>query len=460
MGDVPASAARVRPDTARALLARAARAQVEGRAPSTSVGVGRNGVLVWHTGRGTLDGSREGAEPTPDTQYRIGSITKTFTAALVLQLRDDGQVDLNDRLGDYVGGTPFGDARLRDLLAHAAGLAAEPPGSWWEREPGVPWADLASTFDAGRRLDSGGRFHYSNVGYALLGELVARLRSMPWYDALRAFVLDPLGMTRTTYAPQPPYAPGLAVHPFADVTMAEAVHDHVAMAPAGQLWSTVGDLMRWASFLGGDTDDVLAAETIVEMRQPQVLEQEAPFDGYGLGLQVFHLDDRELVGHGGSVPGFLASLVIDIERGVAAIELANATAGRPFCGAELLAILEQHEPTVPLAWAPAMGVTADWADLAGLWHWGPAAFHVRLVGADRLELGSATGAARSSSFVRRDGAWVGTSGYWAGEPLALARRSNGSVSHLDVGTFIFTRQPYDPDAPIPGGVPPDPWATD
>ena len=70
------------------------------------------------------------------------------------------------------------------------------------------------------------------------------------------------------------------------------------------------------------------------------------------------------------------------------------------------------------------------------------------------------GAARSSSFERRDGAWIGTSGYWAGESLALVRRRNGSVSHLDVGTFIFTRQPYDPDAPIPGGVPPDPWATD
>ena len=111
----------------------------------------------------------------------------------------------------------------------------------------------------------------------------------------------------------------------------------------GQLWSTVSDLARWAAFLAGDADVLLAAETVVAMRQPQVLQPEAPFDGYGLGLQVFHVDDRELVGHGGSVPGFLASLVIDIERGVAAIELANATAGRPFCGADLLALLEQYD---------------------------------------------------------------------------------------------------------------------
>jgi CubicO group peptidase (beta-lactamase class C family) len=453
---MPCSAA-VRSDTARALLARAARAQVEGRAPSTSVGLVRDGALVWHAGRGTLDGSGDGATAAPDTQYRIGSITKPFTAALVMQLRDEGRLDLDDRLGNHVDGTAFGDVRIRDLLAHAAGLAAEPPGSWWEREPGIPWADLAARFDAGLQLDGPGRFHYSNVGYAMLGELVARLRGMPWYDALRAYLLDPLGMRRTTYGPEEPYARGIAVHPFADVIMAEAVQDHVAMAPAGQLWSTVGDLARWGAFLCGDTGGVLARETVVEMRQPQVLAQEVPFDGYGLGLQVFHGGDRELVGHGGSVPGFLASLVVDIEARVAVIELANATAGRPFCGTDLLAILEQHEPTVSSPWTPVSGAPIDWADLVGLWHWGPAAFHVRLLGADRLELGPADGAGRTSSFVLRDSRWVGTSGYWAGEPLSLVRRRDGSVSHLDVGTFVLTRQAYDPDAPIPGGVPPAPW---
>jgi CubicO group peptidase (beta-lactamase class C family) len=392
------------------------------------------------------------------TQYRIGSITKPFTATLVMQLRDEGRLELDDRLGNHVDGTPFGDVRVKDLLAHAAGLAAEPPGSWWEREPGVPWADLAARFDPRLQLDGPGRFHYSNIGYAMLGELAARLRGMPWYDALRAYVLDPLGMRRTTYRPEEPYARGLAVHPFADVILAEAVQDHAAMAPAGQLWSTVGDLARWATFLSGDTGDVMAPETIVEMRRPQVLAQEVPFDGYGLGLQVFHGGDRELVGHGGSVPGFLASLAVDIEGRVAVIELANATAGRPFCGTDLLAILEQHEPTVPSPWSPVSGAPLEWADVVGPWHWGPAAFHARLLGADRLELAPADGAGRTSSFVARDGRWVGTTGYWAGEPLSLVRRRDGSVSHLDVGTFIFTRQPYDPDAPIPGGVPPNPWA--
>lgn len=446
----------VRPDTAHALLARAARGQVEGRAPSTSVGIVRDGALVWSAGRGAVDG----AEPTTDTQYRIGSITKPFTAVLVLQLRDAGRVDLDASLDTYVDGTPFGHARVRELLAHAAGLAAEPPGSWWEREAGGPWSELAATLGPELLLETPGRFHYSNTGYAALGELVARLHGRSWYEVLRSELLEPLGMTRTTYDPEPPSAPGLAVHPFADVVMAEAVQDHGSMAPAGQLWSTVGDLARWARFLLGETGDVLAPESLAEMRRAQVTAVDGgTYAGYGLGLQVLPFGDRSLVGHGGSVPGFVAFIVVDVARRTGAVELANTTAGRPFCAPDLLSILEQHEPTVPPAWTPLADPPEGWDDVVGLWHWGPGAYHLRMVGADRLEMTAAVGPGRASSFVRRGGEWVGTSGYWEGERLEVVRRDDGSVSHLDAGTFVLTRAPYDPTAPIPGGVSDDPWST-
>ena len=82
----------VRPDTAHALLARVARGQAEGRAPSLVAGVVRDGALVWSAGRGEIDG----VAPTADTQYRIGSITKPFTAVLIMRLRDEGLLDLED----------------------------------------------------------------------------------------------------------------------------------------------------------------------------------------------------------------------------------------------------------------------------------------------------------------------------------------------------------------------------
>jgi D-alanyl-D-alanine carboxypeptidase len=93
----------------------------------------------------------------------------------------------------------------------------------------------------------------------------------------------------------------------------------------------------------------------------------------------------------------------------------------------------------------------------GIWHWGPAPFLLRLQGSAALDLSPAGGVGRGSGFVRRADSWVGISGYWRGEPLRVVRRPDGTVSHLDIGTFVFTREPYDPTAPIPGGVSPDPW---
>jgi CubicO group peptidase (beta-lactamase class C family) len=447
----------VRPDTARALLARMARAQVEGRAPSLMVGIVRDGGLVWTGGRGEVDGSA----PTANTQYRIGSITKPFTAVLVLRLRDEGLLGLDDRVDEHVPGTVGGDRTIRELLAHKGGLAAEPPGPWWERSPGRDWPELAGSFTPDLVLGPSGAFHYSNPGYAVLGEIIARHRARSWYEALREEVLLPLGMTRTTYDVQAPAAPGLAVHPFADVTMPEKVQDLGAMAPAGQLWSTLSDLARWAAFIAGDTGDVLSPSTLAEMRQTQVIADDPKWEsGYGLGFQVLRSGPRELVAHGGSVPGFLAYVAVDVERRTGVVELANASNGAVFSGHDLLEILETHEPHVPAAWQPVEQVPAELLDAVGVWHWGASApYLLRVHGSDELELTPVGTVGRGSRFVRKDGEWVGTAGYWRNERLHVVRRDDGSISHLDLATFVFTRLPYDPSAPIPGGVSPTPWSS-
>ncbi len=120
------------PGTRRALLHRIAAAQAEGRAPSLIAAVVRGGEPVWHGSRTSVDGRG----PDENVQYRIGSITKTFTAVLVLRLRDEGLLDLGDPLEKHLSGTGAGEATIAQLLAHTAGLAAETPGPWWERTPG------------------------------------------------------------------------------------------------------------------------------------------------------------------------------------------------------------------------------------------------------------------------------------------------------------------------------------
>src|SRR5690606_24092515 len=140
------------------------------------------------------------------------SITKTFIAVAVLRLRDEGLIDLLDPLDKHVPGTPVGEVTIAQLLSHTGGLTAEPPGEWWERTPGVPVSDLlASLGPETARHRPGRRYHYSNLGYALLGEVVARKRSAPWEQVIREEILEPLGMRDTTPRPRPPHATGYAV---------------------------------------------------------------------------------------------------------------------------------------------------------------------------------------------------------------------------------------------------------
>ncbi|MEU3662594.1 serine hydrolase domain-containing protein [Streptomyces sp. NPDC032940] len=448
------------PGTRRALLHRIAVAQAEGRTPSLVAAVVRDGRTVWHGARTSVDGHA----PDENVQYRIGSITKTFTAVLVLRLRDEGVLDLGDRLEKHLPGTGAGEATIAGLLAHTGGLAAESPAPWWERTPGSLRPELADVLGKQPLLHPvGRRHHYSNPGYTLLGALVERLRGAPWEDVLRREVLEPLGLDRTTTQPQAPHAGGWAVHPWADVMLPEPAEDLGRMAPAGQLWSTTGDLARFAAFLVKGDDRVLSAETVREMRAPAAPAEAADVaDGvtYGLGLQIQHRDGRLLVGHSGSLPGFLANLTIGVEDDVAAVVLTNCTSGplTAGVGADLVRIVAEAEPRIPEPWRPLPDVDASVLELTGQWYWGTQAFALRLTPDGGVSLGPLSGQGRRSRFrANGDGTWTGLEGYYAGELLRAERRPDGTVSHLDLGSFVFTRRPYDEEASVPGGVDPAGW---
>ncbi|MGZ3100206.1 serine hydrolase domain-containing protein [Streptomyces sp. H72] len=448
------------PATRRALLHRIAVAQSAGRTPSLVAAVVRDGRVVWHGARTSVDGHG----PDEDVQYRIGSITKTFTAVLVLRLRDEGVLDLTDALEKHLPGTGAGEATIAELLAHSGGLAAESPAPWWERTPGSLRPQLADVLGERPLVHPvGRRHHYSNPGYTLLGALVERLRGAPWEEVLRREVLEPLGLDRTSAQPRAPYAGGWAVHPWADVMLPEPAEDLGRMAPAGQLWSTTGDLARFAVFLTKGDDRVLSARTVREMRAPAAPAEAADvMDGaaYGLGLQIQCRDGRLLVGHSGSLPGFLANLTISVEDDVAAVVLTNCTSGplTAEVGADLVRIVAEAEPRIPEPWRPSAEADAAVLELAGQWYWGTHAFALRLTPDGGVSLESLAGFGRRSRFrLNGDGTWTGLEGYYAGELLRAVRRPDGTVSHLDLGSFVFTRQPYDEGAPVPGGVHPEGW---
>lgn len=443
------------PTTVRRLEHRLARSQADGRLPSLVGAVVHDGRLAW-TGTAGQVGDEP---PTTDTGYRIGSITKTYTAVLVMRLRDEGRIDLADPIGDHVPGTPLGDRTIASLLSHTSGLQAETGGPWWERTAGGTFEELFEALDEEVVRHPQGRVHhYSNLGYAVLGELVQQLRGTTWMQAVQAELLDPLELSRTTYGPAAPHAEGYAVHPWADAVLPEpaAVHDAGAMAPAGQLWASITDLAAWGRFLAGDTGDVLSADTLEEMCEPIALNDPAWTVGHGLGVQVFRRGERRWVGHGGSMPGFLAQLLVDRDEDAAACVAANATAGMDTVAADLLELLVDAEPAFPEPWRPG-DVPADVLGALGPWYWGPSSVALRWTDG-YLRITALDGRARESRFVRRDdGRWEGLDGYYRGEVLDLVRDDDGQVHHLELATFVFTRTPYDRDAPVPGGVDPEGW---
>ena len=422
--------------------------QAHGRLPSVVAGVLQDGRLVWSGG----------VNASVDDAYRIGSITKTLTAVAVLQLREDGALSLDDRLGRFLPGTGYDDATLRGLLSHTAGLQSEPAGPWWERSPGVDLATLLAAHDgSGAVAGPGEWFHYSNLGYGLLGAVVARLRDESWEQVVATRLLEPLGMTRTTYHPRAPHASGHSVDHFAGTLADEPHHDTGAMAPAGQLWSTVGDLARWAAFLVEGHPDVLPLGVLHEMGRAV-----APADSYGLGLRRLRHDgpvagrphrlDARLPGHAVRRPrrarrrGRALRLHRRAAGGVGAGHPARQRAGggaRP----------APRRPSRPGRWVP-VGPVEPWVpsttvpdqvrELLGLWFWGNTACELRWHN-QRLHLRVlATGALSDVLEVRDDGRVVGQSGYHRGETLHVVRREDGGVSHLVCATFVYTRVPYDP----------------
>jgi hypothetical protein len=143
------------------------------------------------------------------------------------------------------------------------------------------------------------------------------------------------------------------------------------------------------------------------------------------------------------------------------VALANTTSGLPIGAlvADLVGIVADREPRTPEPWRPMDDLDPTLLELVGVWFWGPTGYALKLEAGRFFALGSLSNkGSRDARFrPREDGTWVGLSGYFAGETLRPVRDADGRLTHLDIGSFVFTREPYDPDAPIPGGVDPAGW---
>lgn len=433
------------PGLSRDLRARLLTAQRSWRSPGVSAGVVRDGHLVWsgHVGAARLGEQRVAA--TDDTQYMIGSVTKTFTALAVMALRDEGRLTLDDTLDTFLPGTRHARVPVRQMLAHASGLQREPIGNIWEslvapdRE-----AFRAGVEEAEQVLPSHHAFHYSNLAYGLLGQVIETVTGREWEDVVRERVLEPLGMTRTGLTPADDRAHGYQVDPYAGTATEEPLFSLGATAPLGGLWSTVADMARYAAYIADPDERVVAPETIAEMCRPLIMTDVDGWTGaYGLGFGMGRRGDRVYVGHGGAMPGFLTGLRVRRADGVGAVVLANATSGALSLAlaTDLVEAALDAEPPLADAWVPE-APRPELAPLLGQW-WSegsPLTFFVR---GGELWSYLTEGDALSETRYAAEGPdrFRAVAGRERGEVLEVVRGADGSIDKLYFATYAVTRQP-------------------
>jgi CubicO group peptidase (beta-lactamase class C family) len=433
--------------TTRSLHGIALSKQREGRVPGLYAGVARAGSLVWGEGVGRADLGAERA-PTADDQFLIASNTKTFIAVMVMQLRDEGRLSLEDLLGDHVPEVSH-PITIRQCLAHVSGMAREPIGDVWETLENPSAKQLRRDFDEVERvLRPHDHWHYSNVVFAMLGQLVAELDGRSWEESLRTRLLAPLEMRRTTVGfDGGPHATGYYVGPYDDVPRPEPVLDLKAMAPCGGLASTAEDLATWSAFVA-DPGALLSADTMEEMCQPQVLLDPERWNG-AMGLGFFLMrspSGRTWVGHTGGMPGHITGVFTHRESGTGGIALMSSTAAPApdDLAIELADHVVSHDPVEDSPWTPGTEVPDDYRPLLGRWFSEGQAFVFWVEGGElraRIDKPGAEGRTASRFEKVSDDVYRDRSGRERGELLRVARGPDGSVTTMSWATYLFTREP-------------------
>src|SRR4051812_25092232 len=339
------------------------------RLPSVAAAVVQNGEQVWANAVGAADYDEDRAA-TPDTQYRIGSITKTFTATAIMQLRDEGALDLDDRLEQHLAGIAHGTPTIRRMLCHLSGL---------QREAGEMFVDgvsptedelIASMSEVEFVLGPAQAHHYSNLAFALLGQVVAQKSGMPYTQYVDESIIRPLGLARTTWAPHAPKAQGYLVDEYARTVWKEPETDLGGTTAAGQLWSTVEDLGRWATFLAKGRDGVLSARTNEEMWFPQLMYFPHEWElGWGLGLMLHNHEGTIYGGHGGAMAGHLAGVYIDrkTQTGAAALTNSGTRGDMDLLALRLAAKARELWPEPVEVWRPEEEPPDDVRAMLGRW---------------------------------------------------------------------------------------------
>ena len=311
--------------------------------PGMSVGLVHDGQLVWAKGYGFSDTEKK-TPATPATIYRMASVTKTLTATAILQLRDAGMLVLDDPVSKYLPwfrvSSHFSDApaiTIRHLLTHSSGLPREAAFPYWTDNQFPTLEQIKATLPSQEVIfPTETRWKYSNLGFALAGEVIAAVSGETYEHYVHTHILEPLGMAdssiilpetqrsrlATGYGPRQPDG-SRVTRPFTDCR---------GITPAANLSSTVEDLAKYLAFQMGDGTVngkvILKASTLREMHRVQWIQKDWQ-SGWGLGFSVTHVGGKDYVGHIGILSGYRTAISFLPEERTGVIVLSNADDGHP-----------------------------------------------------------------------------------------------------------------------------------
>ncbi|MDN5288159.1 MAG: hypothetical protein JWR38_4433 [Mucilaginibacter sp.] len=301
-----------------------------------SVAVIKDNKVIWLTAYGFANSENDTPADT-STIYRIGSITKTFTAVVLMQLVQEGKIKLDDPVEQYLpeikkldGYADAGKITFRQLASHTSGLKREPdvrnadvgPLDKWEEKliSCIPYTSFNS-----RPSEA---FLYSNMGYALLGLALSRVTGVPYMQMVQQRILTPLHMNDTFFRlpddKRTRLAEGISNNNKGTINAKlplKEIEGRGYRVPNGGIFSTPSDLSKFVISLMG-APPLISAKSLNQM-------QEIPPGGrnYGLGLMLFDKNGSEIIGHNGSVPGYTSQFAIEKQSGYAVILMRNYNIG-------------------------------------------------------------------------------------------------------------------------------------
>lgn len=299
--------------------------------PGISLAVVKSGKIVYAKGYGFADLENK-VPATPETVYEIGSVTKQFTSAVVMQLVQEGKIRLDDKVRSYMPGLPEGwkEITVRQLLTHTSGIPSytDVPDFWKHaRDPAEDTDFLSLVGSLKLDFEPGTQWKYDNSGYFLLGLLIERVTRESLRDQLRKRIFEPLGMTHTDINDPRAIVPHRARGYDPDLKQGPQNTTYIDMTwpfAAGGMISTVGDMAKWDAALYGDK--ILTAASWKEAWTPASLAN-GKTSPYGFGWALGSLNEVPTIGHEGAINGFNSSILRIPSEGLTVIALCNAEPG-------------------------------------------------------------------------------------------------------------------------------------